>query len=137
MASFSVVVVEPWCKGCRSFVVAGEHLPVGPLGGECSVEAFDLAVLPWAVRADELVRDLPLREEFAKSSATPVAPSIVGHLPFDRDAVASEELDRTGKELGCGVGLFVGVDLGERQPAVIVNDGVNVVVADLGLLACR
>ena len=40
-------------KGSGAFVVAGEGLPVGPLGGQGAVESFDLAVLPGAVRSDE------------------------------------------------------------------------------------
>lgn len=44
MAAFSVVVLQAWCKGSCSFVVAGEGLPVGPLGRECAVESFDFAV---------------------------------------------------------------------------------------------
>ena len=35
--------------------VAGEDLPVSPLADQCAVEALDLAVLPRAVRLDELL----------------------------------------------------------------------------------
>ena len=55
MAAFSVVVLEPGRKGSGALVVGGEDLAVGPLGGQGSVEPFDLAVLPGAVRADELL----------------------------------------------------------------------------------
>ena len=50
MAAASVVVVEPGCKRGGAFGVGGEDVPVGPLGLQGPVEAFDLAVLPWAVR---------------------------------------------------------------------------------------
>lgn len=55
MAAFSVVVLDPGCKGGGPGVVAGEGLPVGPLGLQGAVEALDFAVLPWAVGSDELV----------------------------------------------------------------------------------
>lgn len=57
MASSSVVVLYPGCKGGCSFVVAEEHLAVGPLDLEGAVEALDLAVLPWAVWLDEDLLD--------------------------------------------------------------------------------
>ena len=53
MASSSVVVLDPGGKRCSAFGVAGEDLPVGPLGGKGPIETFDLAVLPGAVRLDE------------------------------------------------------------------------------------
>ena len=53
MASFSVVVLDPGCKRCGSVGVGEELLPVGPFGLQGAVEAFDLAVLPGAVRLDE------------------------------------------------------------------------------------
>ena len=62
MAAFSVVVLEPGRKGGCSLLVAGEDLPVGPLGLQGAVEAFDLAVLPGAVGLDELVLGTELFE---------------------------------------------------------------------------
>ena len=53
MAASSVVVLQPGRKGGGSIGVAGEDLPVGPLGLQGAVEAFYLAVLPRAVGPDE------------------------------------------------------------------------------------
>ena len=58
----SVVVLEPGCKGGGAFVVVGEHVAVGPLGLQGSVEALDLAILPWAVRLDQEMRDVGVGE---------------------------------------------------------------------------
>jgi hypothetical protein len=55
VATLSVVVLEPGRKGGGAFVVGEEDLPVGPLGLQGAVEAFDLAVLPGAVGLDELL----------------------------------------------------------------------------------
>ena len=53
MASSSVVELEPGRKGVGAFGVGGEDLAVGPLGGQGSVQSFDLPVLPGAVGLDE------------------------------------------------------------------------------------
>jgi len=53
VVSSIVVLLEPWGKGVCSFVVGAEDSAVGPLGLQCSVQAFDLAVLPGAVGPDE------------------------------------------------------------------------------------
>ena len=60
MTSSSVVVLDPGRKRGGALGVAGEHLPVGPLGLQGAVQSFDLAVLPWAVRFDELLTDAVL-----------------------------------------------------------------------------
>jgi hypothetical protein len=60
VAASSVVVLDPGGKGSCAFVVPGEGLAVGPLGGQGAVEAFDLAVLPRAVRLGELLSAAPL-----------------------------------------------------------------------------
>ncbi len=61
MASSIVVEVEPGREGCAALVVAGEDLAVGPLGLQGAVEAFDLAVLPRAVRSDRQVAGTDVR----------------------------------------------------------------------------
>jgi len=50
----SVVVLDPGRKGIGSGLVAGEGLPVGPLGCEGAVEVLDFSVLP--VLDQELLR---------------------------------------------------------------------------------
>src|SRR5918998_5509024 len=89
VAASSVVVLEPGGKGGGALVVAGERLPVGPLGDQGAVESFDLAVLPGAVRLDEL---LPRSERGAHAlDGVLVGPGVVGHHPLDLvDAVAGE-----------------------------------------------
>lgn len=124
-----VVVDEVWQSGC-ALVVAGEDLAVGPFGGEGAVESFDFAVLPWAVWSDEFVFDVAFSEELAESGAVAVAPGVVGDESFDAgDAVGGEELESAFDETGAGVGAFVGEDLAVGEAAVVVDDGMDVVVA--------
>ena len=51
-----------WKRSTTALVVACEYLPVGPFGLEGPVEAFDLAVLPGAVRFDQDVVDVEVVE---------------------------------------------------------------------------
>lgn len=62
--SVVVVVEEVWQSG-STFVVAGEDLPVGPFRLQGAVEAFNFAVLPRTVGADELVGDAVAGEQVA------------------------------------------------------------------------
>lgn len=119
-------MVEAW----RRLALPRQRRSVGPFGGEGAVESLDLAVLPGAVRADELVAHLVLVEELAETPAVPVGPGVVGHHTFDGDVVGREELDRSSEERCSGVGPFVGVDLAEREAAVVVDDRVDVIEPD-------
>jgi hypothetical protein len=134
VASVIVVVVEPGCKGVGPVVVAGEHARVGPLDLEGPVEAFDFAVLPGAVRSDEFVFDVVSGEQGGEGVGAGVAPVIVGHDRGDGDAVEREAVEGAGEERGAGGGGFVGEDLGVRSPAVVVDDGMDVVEPDPGFL---
>ena len=51
-------------------------------------------------------------------------------MPFDLDAVGGVERRGPGQEAGGGGALLVGVDLGVGQAGVIIDSGVDVVVAD-------
>ena len=93
MTSSSVVVLEPRCKGRCAVSIAGEDLAVGPFGLQGPVEAFDLAVLPWAVRLDEHLTCIELGAYVADRPA--VGPSVVGH-----DALNAG--DPVGVEVGSG-----------------------------------
>jgi hypothetical protein len=89
MASLSVVVVDPGCKGCSLLGVTGEDLSVGPLGLQGAVEAFYLSVLPAAVRFDEHPADAQLGAHLVQWVA--VGPGVIGHDSLDvDDAVVAE-----------------------------------------------
>ena len=65
VAASVVVVLDPWSERVGSVSVGEEGLAVGPLDLQRAVEAFDLAVLPRAVRLDEDVLDVVVGEELA------------------------------------------------------------------------
>src|SRR5215210_3274793 len=115
VASSSVVVLEPGRKGGGALVVAGEDLPVGPLGLQGPVQPLDLPVLPGAVGADELLPDAVGSAHLAQRP--PVGPRVVGHQPLDAgDPPGGEVLEGPGQELGAGGARLVGQDLGVGQP---------------------
>jgi hypothetical protein len=60
MSPSLVEEAKPWRQSCAGFVVAGEGLPVGPIGLKGSDGAFAVAVLPGAMRPDgELLGNFP------------------------------------------------------------------------------
>ena len=61
--------------------------------------------------------------------AVAVAPGVVGHHSFDAvDAMGGEVVDGAGEERGTRGGLLVAADLGVREAAVVIDQGVDVVV---------
>ena len=55
VGSVVVVVVEPGLVGGLALGLAGPGMGVGPLTGQSTVVALDLAVVAWGVGADPLV----------------------------------------------------------------------------------
>ena len=51
---------QPADRRLASECAVTDHLSEGPLGLQGAVQSFDLAVLPWAVRFDELLTDAVL-----------------------------------------------------------------------------
>ena len=131
MEAFSVVVVEPGCKCCRLFVVAGEDLVVGSFGGEGAIEAFDLAVGPGAERFNEALFGPEACDGFLECGGVSVGESVVGEDPFDlRDPVLRAEFRHPDQHAGGGYAFLVGVDLDVGESAVVVDHGVNIVEPD-------
>src|SRR4051794_16028748 len=124
-----VVVVEPGGQEGGTVVVAGEDPGVGPLGTQGAVEAFDLAVDPGAVRANELLPGSDRGCGRGEVPGDPVVLGVVGDDPLDGDAVAGVEGCGAGEEAGAGGALLVVEDLGVGQPGVVIDGGVDVVIA--------
>lgn len=120
MASFSVVVLDPGGKGGGACVVAGENLPVGPLGSQGAIEPLHLAVLPRTVRADEHL--LGAKGEDYRADRVAVGPGVFGHYAFDPgDALVGEVGRGPGQEPGTGHPFLVRVNLGVRQTGVVID----------------
>jgi hypothetical protein len=63
--------------------------------------------------------------------AAAVGQCVVGHHAFDDGgAEGGEVFGGASREVGTGAGFLVGVDLGVGQTGVVVDRGVDVVVAD-------
>ena len=59
----------------------------------------------------------------------PVVLGVVGNDPLDADAVAGVERGGTGEETGAGGALLVVEDLGVGEAGVVIDGGVDVVIA--------
>ena len=85
---------------------------VGPLGCEGAVEAFDLPVLPGAVRFDEQLSGAQRGDRRGEVERFPVGERVVGDDPFDAgDAVPGEVDGGASEEPGRGGAAFIWVDL--------------------------
>ena len=132
MASFIVVELDPGGKGGGAFSVAGEDAAVGPFGGEGSVQSLDFAVLPGAVWLDELLPDAVRCADLAQRPA--VGPGVIGDQSFDPgDAVRGEVGDRPLEERRAARSFLVVEGLAVGQAGVVIDQGVDAVVADLGM----
>jgi hypothetical protein len=125
--------MEPGFKRGVTFVIGREDAPVGPLDLQGAVEPFDLAVLPRTVRLDEDVARPDASHDGGDVATFLVAEVVVGHHRLDAlDPVRGERGRGSGKEAGAGGAPFIGQDLGVGQPGVVIDEGVDVVVADAG-----
>ena len=117
--------------GCTSG--GAKRSAVGPLALQGAVESFDLAVLPWAVRPDQDVLHSRAVEQILHRVAVGVVPGVVGHDRIDVDAVFGEASERSFEEHRGGWSLLVVEDLRIGEAAVVVDNGVDVVVSDAGV----
>lgn len=125
-------MLDPGRKGIGSGLVAGEGLPVGPLGCERPVEALDFPVLPGAVRLDELLLRAERSDGVLERGRVSVGERVVRDHSFDsRDAVAGEVGRCASQEPCCGRPLLVRVDLRVGKTAMVIDRCVDV---DLALL---
>ena len=69
-------------------------------------------------------------EHDAERAGTAVDDRVVGDHSLDTDADAAVEADRAFQESDAGVCAFVGADLCIREPWVVIDRGVGIVVSD-------
>ena len=94
------------------------------------VEPFDLAVVPGAVGTDEHVPDAPSGQDLADRCAAGAGQVVVGHESFDGDRGGGERVQGPGEEPGGGRAGLVGQDLAVGVAGVVIDQGVDEVVAD-------
>jgi hypothetical protein len=110
-------------------VVVAIALALGPFALHGLVEAFHLAVPPWRVGRGHDVTDVALREQVTQGAVVGIAPRAVGHHAPGGDAAVGKPGQGALSEGGDGGGPLVIEQLAIGQSAVVVDDGVEVVVA--------
>jgi hypothetical protein len=83
----------------------------------------------WGARRDPAVLDPAASEQLAQRGVVDVGPRIVGLQALGDDVVAREEPQRSLNEPGDGRGLFVAVDLGEHEAAVVIDHRVTELIS--------
>jgi hypothetical protein len=112
-------------------VLAGAvGLAEGPFAFEGLLVALDLAVDLGSMRRDEEVSDLARVEELGERAVVGVCPGVVADQPCRLDPVTVEEGERTLDEADHRAGALVAVELGVREPGVVVDDRVHELPAD-------
>jgi hypothetical protein len=122
VSASSVVELQPAGKRGGTVGVAEVDLPVSPFGLQCAVEPFDLAVLPGAVRLDELVLNAELGNCSLDGGGVAVGQGVVGDQPLNPgDLVGGEVGGSAEQEPRTGGAGLVGQDLGVGEPGVVVD----------------
>src|SRR5690606_12321629 len=94
-------------------------------------DQLDVAVLPGTVGRDELRLRPQIGQGLVDVAAGAVGEGVVGHHPLDPgDAHGGEVGRRPPQEPGAGLGLLIIVDLAVGQAGVVIDHGVDVVIAD-------
>jgi hypothetical protein len=134
VAASSVVVPDESVQGSTAGGVAGPGAGVGPFVEQGPVEPLGFAVGPGAPGLGEPSFDLSGGADPRPVHAVPVDERVVGQDPPDPDSLGGEPGQRPVQERRTG-GVFLVVEhLAVDQPGVVVDRGVDALVADLGLL---
>jgi len=103
---------------------------VGRFAGHGLVEALHLPVGAGSVGPGGEMADAVGGEQFAEGAVLDVGEGVVGHQPGDADAAGGEVGEGARDEAGDGGGGLVVVALDECEAGVVIDDRVDVVVAD-------
>lgn len=118
-------------SGGRSFVVAGEDPPVGPLGLQGAVEAFNFAVRPGGSGLDEFKLHCPKLSDGPRERVA----DLRRRTRSERTRLIAE-VDKPKNAAACSntpaaVTPFVSMDLGVGEATVVIDHGVDIVEPDL------
>src|SRR6266566_514920 len=124
-----VIAVQPGLQQVMALLVGGERLAVGPLLEQGAVEALHLAVELRAVGRDEDAPGPDLRQRHLVVAPVAVGPGIVGHHRLKANAACREPGQGPPNEPADRAGGLVAVHLTEGQAGMIIDQGVDEVIA--------
>ena len=117
---FKIKLGEKGATGVKAFLVL-------------AVAALDLSVVPWCVRANELMTDTGFSGSFLKKSmdvsfadgkTVGKLKTVVGLDPFHTDASAGEPLHQAFEEISGRIGGLLKVSRQETEPGELIDSGV-------------
>ena len=129
-----VIAVQPGLEQAVPLVVGGKGLGVGPLFQQGAVEALHLAIDLRAVRRDEDPSGADLGEGLLVVTPVAIGPGVVGHHRREADAAGREPGQGAPDKLADGERGLVAEQFTESQPRMIVDQRVDVVIAQAGPL---
>jgi hypothetical protein len=124
-----VVQVQPAVQGSRALGVGLVGTDLGPLGYQGPGESLGLAVGLGPVRAGEALDRTQLGHHGLDLAAVAVGEGVVSQHPLDGDVVGGEEAAGPAQESCAGGATLVGQDLGIGQPGVVIDGGMDLVIA--------
>jgi hypothetical protein len=127
---WSLVIVgpQPAAEGSAALVVGAVGAPIGPLLEQGAVEPLHLAVRLRPVRPSSPVPHVEVSQCRPEQPAA-VADPVVGEHAVDGDAVQGEPAVGTAPEPGAGLSPLVAQHLHIGQAGVVIDGGVQVVIA--------
>src|SRR2546425_1353533 len=124
-----VIPVQPGLEQAMALLVGAKGLAVRPLFEQGAIEALHLAVDLGAVGRDEDPPGADLGQGPLVVAAVAVGPGVVGHHRLKANAARREPGQGAPNKLADGAGPLVAEQLTEGQPGMIIDQGVDAVIA--------
>src|SRR5438128_8538085 len=129
-----VIPMQPGLEQAMPLLIGGKGLTVGPLLQQGAVEALDLAIDLRAVGRDEDPSRANLGEGLLVITPVAIGPGVVGHHGGEADPAGAEPGQGAPNELADGTRRLVAEQLTEGQPGMVIDQRVDVVIAQPGAL---
>src|SRR2546422_8192667 len=124
-----VIPVQPGLEQVMALLVGGKRLAVRPLWERGAIDALHLAVDLGAVGRDEDAPGADPGQGPLVVAAVAVGPGVVGHHRLKANAARREPGQGPPNKRADGAGPLVAEQLTEGQPGMIIDQGVDEVIA--------
>lgn len=130
VGSMLIVHPEPLLQDGLALGVRGIKAAIGPFGQGRLDEAIRLAIGLGAIRSGAFVARTQVVQGVLEGAGGRVGAGVVGEHAFDRgNPLGGKEGGRIAQEAGAGRPTFVGMELGDGNPRVVIDGDVQIFVA--------